>query len=294
MSDSEYLNRVLNAQKISEDSDEIAELRQHRKEIEDVLRDKYGSIPTITYGGSKAKHTMILSSYDLDIIVIFPRNSTVAGATLKDIYTDVAETLSDDYYVDRKRTALKIQKKAEQTDLYIDVVPGRFIEDSEDANLYQNGVLAESLKTNTTKQCKHIRDSGVRDSIKLAKLWKFQHGLVAIKTFVLELLVVEVLKDKTDATLSDQFEYFLVQLRDHIDDFSVQDPANPNGNDLSIIYTEANKLRLTAVARTSLESKERGGWEDVFDEPISEEEERKSAAALLTTTNKGRPLFTQI
>jgi len=63
MSTNEYLQKVLKSQKL--ENDELEALKKNRGEVEKVLRDKFGSGPTIRYGGSKAKGTMIRDSYDL-------------------------------------------------------------------------------------------------------------------------------------------------------------------------------------------------------------------------------------
>ena len=69
MTDQEYLNAVLEDQSLADDSEELEELREHRDAVEALLREAYGSCsPTIKYGGSKAKGTLIRESYDLDLV----------------------------------------------------------------------------------------------------------------------------------------------------------------------------------------------------------------------------------
>jgi tRNA nucleotidyltransferase (CCA-adding enzyme) len=79
MSDHEYLEAVFAEQALKEGSPELRQLRQHRKEVEELLRKRFGSTPSIRYGGSKAKRTMNRESYDLDITCYFPRDDDSAA-----------------------------------------------------------------------------------------------------------------------------------------------------------------------------------------------------------------------
>ena len=99
----EYLKRVLADQTLAEDSDAMIAVRQHRQEVEDLIRAKWPAASmTIRYGGSKAKGTLIKASYDLDIIVYVHCNETSLGSTLKDIYDSVATSLGENVFVQRK------------------------------------------------------------------------------------------------------------------------------------------------------------------------------------------------
>jgi len=263
MTPDEYLKKVLAAQEL--DEEQKAELKANRTEVEELLRDEFGSTPSIQYAGSYKKKTMIQESYDLDITCYFNRNDTSAGETLQEIYDAVCEVLSSKYYVERKRSALRVMANGDDStriDLRIDVVPGRFTDETQtDAFLNQENGDKERLKTNLKTHVTHIRDSGVRDAIKLAKLWK-QVGSVGIKTFVLELLVVDLLRDLHTAELSEQFTHLLQDFRDQADSLTVADPANSN-NDLTPMLDEA-RSDLAAWAQRTLEYVENDDWESVF------------------------------
>ena len=130
MTDNEYLQTVLKSQDLADDSAELKALTARRKDVEALLRSAFpDSSPTIRYGGSKAKGTLIKESYDLDIVCCFPHDDTTAGETLEDIYNNVAAALEKDYAVERKRSALRLRDK-DLVDFHIDVVPGRFTDDS--------------------------------------------------------------------------------------------------------------------------------------------------------------------
>lgn len=267
MTTNEYLQKVLNAQTIAEDSEEIEALRQHRAEVESVLREHFDDCsPTIRYGGSKAKGTMIRASYDLDIICYFPHDDTAAGETLEDIYNNVRTALEMKYLVEAKTSALRLKHADREylgVDFHIDVVPGRFTDVSKtDTFLYQEGAEKKRLKTNIDVHIEHVRDSGVTDAIQLVKLWKVRNGLT-LKHFVLELAVIKLLSEKKNKSLSAQLEHIWTELRDNIDDLVVEDPANPSGNDLTDVL-DAARENLRWAARQTLELIETSGWEAVF------------------------------
>jgi len=128
MSD-QYLKDVLKSQNLAEDSDQLTALRDHRSDVEAILRKKFqDSSPTIRYGGSVAKGTLILESYDLDVICYFKHEDTSAGETLKDIYYSTKAALENDYLIEGKPSALRLKSRDVSewgTDFHIDVVPGK-------------------------------------------------------------------------------------------------------------------------------------------------------------------------
>ena len=128
MSNSDDLYDLLEDQRIATDSNEMAELQEHRATIETIIREVYPDVSmTIRYGGSKAKGTMILEAYDLDIIVYVHHGEIGLGDTLKDIYDNLAELLEGDYHVERKNSALRLSERASATELdylHIDVRAG--------------------------------------------------------------------------------------------------------------------------------------------------------------------------
>lgn len=266
MTPDEILAKVLEEQTLDPEGPELVKLRSTRDDVEALLRSEYGDSPTIRYGGSKAKNTMICASYDLDMTCYFARNDNKAGETLEEIYNNVARVLEKKYIVERKRSALRLTSKAPETykmDLNVDVVPGRFIDgDDGDVFLHQNEGDKKLLKTNLDVHIRHIRGSGVTDAIRLLKLWKVLN-VVDVKTFVLELLVVDLLEKHKQATLTTQVLIVLETFRDQIDELSVEDPANPTGNDLSERLDSARPF-LQAAADQTLWVIERQGWATAF------------------------------
>lgn len=293
MDKNEYLQKVLKSQTLAGDSEELKTLQKHRADVEELLGKHFNkSSPTIRYGGSKAKGTMILEAYDLDVISYFLHNDTDAGETLEDIYKNVNKALSSKYFIEPKPSALRIKDKDPKTygvDFHIDVVPGRYSDDSKtDVFLYRASGEKKRLKTNLDVHINHVKNSGVIDAIRLLKLWRIRNGLT-VKPFALELFTIDLLKKKKSAELSDQLEHVWKELRDNVDAISIEDPANPTGNDLSALLNSGVRSELSSVARSTLYIIQNSGWETVFG-PVEEDKGNKAAklqraaAAVITPT----------
>lgn len=296
MTDNEYLAKKLDEQTLKEGSAELKDLNKRGNEVKTLLEKHFSdSDPTIKYGGSKAKGTMIKEAYDLDIISYFPRDDEEAGKTLKEIYEETEKALQETYRVERKPSALRLRDKAGSDpgfDFHIDVVPGRYIDgDSGDVFIYQHAAEKERLKTNIETHIAHVKNSGLIDAIRLMKLWRCRNGLT-IKHFALDLLVIDLLSGKRSASLTSQLTHVWKKFRDESDSLSITDPANEN-NDLSQLLNAGVLSQLSAVARSTLSILEHSGWEDVFGkltaEESSEEKKIKLQAAVATVTTPTKP-----
>ncbi|HCA57818.1 MAG TPA: hypothetical protein DEP46_07550 [Blastocatellia bacterium] len=289
MTNNEYLNEILESQTLDDDGDELKLLRRRRNDVDKLLRKKYGSSPSIRYGGSKAKGTMIKDSYDLDVICYFDNDDTTAGETLQEIYDSVAETCEDDYYVERKPSAVRLKCKASDDieDYHIDVVPGRFVDDNrDDVFLYRHSAEKGRQKTNLDVHIDHVKDSGVVSSIRLTKFWRVRNEM-SVRNFILELLTIELLKDKKNKSLTDQLTHVWTELRDNIDDITIEDPANPTGNDLSELFNSTIKFELSEAAKTALENVEKDDWKAIF----GEVPEKKASSASATNSYGSSSIF---
>jgi hypothetical protein len=202
-------------------------------------------------------------SYDLDIICYFPHDDTTAGGTLEEIYNNTSKALAPNYLIELKPSALRLKDWDPQrygVDFHIDLVPGRFIDDSKtDTFLYQSSAEKKRLKTNLDVHLSHVKDSDVVDAIRLVKLWRGRKALM-FKTFVLELLVIRLLKEKRSASLAHQLEHVWTEFRDHADSLSVEDPANPTDNDLSELLNDSVRFNLSSVAAFTLQTIQDAGW----------------------------------
>lgn len=267
MTDEQYLKNVLDSQTLDDNSQEIKDLRQKRDAVEVLLK---GAFPTakIRYGGSKAKGTLIKESYDIDLVCYFPHDETAAGTTLKDLYKNVSKRLVEKYLVEEKTSAIRLLSAEVETKgayTHIDVVPGRYTDSTNsDCFLYQNSGDKERLKTNLDTHISHIKDSGITDALKLLKLWKVLNGL-DVKQFAFELLGVDVLKNKKNASLSDQLRHFFETVSQSEQPITIEDPANPTGNDLMPLLTNAWP-HLRSVTVQTLATIENSGWDSVYGE----------------------------
>lgn len=268
MTDKEYLESVLADQDLADDSAELKELQEHRKDVEKLLREEFSdSSPTIRYGGSKAKGTLIKEYYDLDVVCYFPHEETGGGETLKAIYDNVRDALKGKYDVQEKTSAIRLRSKEVTTfgtDFHIDVVPGRYVEASRgDCFLHQTQGDKDRLKTNLQTHIDHIKGSGVVDAIRLMKLWKVRRGL-RVKQFVFELLIIKLLAKKKAVALADQLKHVWKEIGDAEDPICVEDPANPTGNDLMPALRDGTWTQLSAAATNTLSALDTSGWESVF------------------------------
>jgi hypothetical protein len=298
MTADEYLSEVLASQALGDDSEELKALQTHRSDVEKLIRDNFKNTAlTIRYAGSKAKGTMNKESYDLDIVSYVASGDNTAGETLENIYENHKKALGKKYIVEPKGSALRIKGCDPVNlgvDFHIDVVPGRFTDDTKtDAYLYQSGGDKTRLKTNLDVHLDHVRNSGVIDAIRIAKLWRVRNGL-PVRTFVLELAVIKLLKDQKTKCLSAQMEHFWTELRDNPANLCIEDPANPNGNDLSKCLDDNLKSQLASAAKRTLEQIKSSDWEAVFGNVQKQEkaariEILRSAAAVATPSRPWLP-----
>lgn len=293
MNADEYLNRVLSAQNLGDDSTELKELQTRRAEVEKLLCESFGSQPIIRYGGSKAKGTLIKEYYDLDVVCYLPSDSDVAGKTLAEIYESVRNCLAKAYYVEPKTSALRLKGNSAtdyMRDFHVDVVPGRFTDESKtDCFIYQKSAEKCRLKTNLDVHIAHVKDSGVIDAIRLLKLWKVRKGL-GVKQFVFELLIIDLLEGMKSKPISDQLLHVWRGIPDHTNPIHVEDPANPSGNDLIAVMAAACPGLRTAATDT-LNTIQRSGWEAVFSQvatatSFTAAEKAQRAAASVSAPNR--------
>lgn len=290
MTDNEYLEAVLRDQMLVPGGTELTALERQRKNVVAVLDKKLGSAkPTVRKGGSWAKGTMNREVYDLDLPTYLSHDEDGAGETLEEIYNTVADVMSEDYFVERRRSALRLREIDGQGDTHIDLVPGRFFDATEgDAWIYQNNANKCRLKTNLDVHIEHIRESGLRPAIRVTKLWNVREG-VGMKTFVLELLMLDLMKQRKASSLTGQLRYVFEQFRDHADSLSVADPANDN-NDLTPALA-AVKPRLVLAAKQTLAKIDKDGWQSVFG-PVDVGDKRAAAirvAAAVPAATQYRP-----
>ncbi len=286
----EYLRRILESQTLNPNGQELTDLKKRGEDVV-VLLD--GAFPhsdkTIRYAGSFVKGTIICESYDLDIACHFANEDTSAGETLADIFASLKKALQEDYLVRPKTSALRLHSNDQDSldkDFHIDVVPGRYTGlERSDVFIHISTREKSRLKTNLDLQVGYIRWSGYLGEIRLLKLWNVRTYL-NLKTFVLELVTIKALR-LPDAPfgLPERVRWVWEYLRDDADTFTVEDPANPTGNDLSEYLTQEVRSRIKKVASATLKTLDDGGWEATFG-PVDEPTKEQKAAAIVTIISR--------
>lgn len=266
MSPDTFLQQLITEQSIGSNSSELLLLLREHARIESLLKSKLPNAkPLVEVGGSLAKGTLVRSAYDLDTICYFDNDDDGAGSTLKEIRQSVEDVLRTEYRTEAKRSAIRLTaRKSGELDFSVDVIPGRYVDkERQDVFLYQADGGKDRLKTNLHKHISHISQSGQVDLIQLAKIWKLRADL-KIKTFVLELLVVECMRAAKTPGLSFRLLSLWKAFRDDIDSVVITDPANPPGNDLSSVFGDDEKEALTAASTIALDLVESDDWEALF------------------------------
>jgi hypothetical protein len=224
---------------------------------------------------------MIVESYDLDIICYFPSDTE---KTLKEIYKDVWNALSSHYKLEAKSSAIRIRKEEPEQaehDYHIDVVPGRFIQGTDDVFLYMNFADRERMQTNLKTHINYITQSGCQEIIKLVKLWKVRNDIV-FKTFILELFVINALQGIRDKTeLENAFKTVMEAFvnNSHVE---LVDPAN-TANVVSRTISDLGRQNMKAKAQEALDIMRKHSsddkWKLIFKETITERQPATQTAS---------------
>jgi len=293
----DYLNKLLLSQDLRNDSAEVLALQREKTNIERIIREEFPmSQPRVEFGGSIAKGTANKETYDLDLPCYFSNQGQNPGETLEQIFHEVGRALNKHYNLKPKTSALRLLSKDPTTahlDLHIDVIPGRFIDESNtDCYLYVKGPNRDRLQTNLQKHISFIRQSGQVPVIRLGKIWNHRRD-VDLKTFSLELLIIEVLTPFRALTSSLQAALFIFfsELAAATSLIALKDPANPSGNDLNEIWNEETQAAISSRAKDALNKIKFSRWDSVFGEAEASSTAHKiqvvnSVASGLTTRNK--------
>jgi hypothetical protein len=246
MTPHEYLEGVLQRQVMR--PQDVTTLQQLRDKIEGDLRRSYGSAPRFYYAGSYGKDTMIQASFDLDIVIYFPPTEP---ASLRDIFTSVHSKLTQSgYIVQPKTVALRLPYDG---GFHVDVVPGKAQDASyKYATLYKNEGTGSTLQTSLKVHIDAVRKTGIRECVKLMKLWRLRHGL-SWSTFALEIIVGRALngkrKDDHSVCMNGVFNFLVANIMGA----RLVDPANTNNTiDMSVADRQAvaQKAAASLNART--------------------------------------------
>ncbi len=279
MTPKKYLEETLASQDLTPRQEK--DLQLHKDEITKFLRTEFGDTPHIKYAGSYEKGTMISDRYDLDIVCYFLSGDS---RSLKDIREDVAKRLREKYVTRPKASAeriLDLKGAAAPGDFHIDVVPGRFIEGTKDVFLHVQYGEQERMKTNLKTHIDYITNSECVPVIRLIKLWAHRNRL-QIKTFILELFVVEALKgSRSKSDLKESFLGVLDAFESEFETLQLVDPANTN-NVVSQLMQPAEKTNIARAAANA--HKMLDGVDDIS---VWQQEFRESGPTTKSATASG-------
>lgn len=262
-----FLQQLLSDQNLTPEQERT--LEAHKTEVTDFLRKEFGNSPIIKYAGSLAKGTMIQDCFDLDIVCYFPSSDT---RTLKEIRDDVSTHLGTKYVMQDKASAeriINLKGNTTPSSYHIDVVPGRFIENTKDVFLHIASGDRERMQTNLKTHIDYIANSNCVPIIRLAKTWVSRNN-ITIKTFVLELFVVRVLSGShAKSDLKKSFLTVLESFRDEFEKMQLVDPAN-SGNIVSQLIPGSEKTMVALAAKSALQtvsdSDDVNNWKTIFNE----------------------------
>ena len=185
---------------------------------------------------------MIREAYDLDIVLYFPDTET---RSIRDLFTATNAAPRGGPIVVRPRTlALRLPY---QGGFHIDVVPGRAQDATfRYATLFKNPSPPSTLQTSLKVHIDAVRKTGIRDIVKLLKVWRLRRGLTW-STFALEIAVAQALqgRQKTDyaACLLTVFNFLVA----NASGMRFVDPANTN-NVVDVSVGERSAICATAAA----------------------------------------------
>jgi hypothetical protein len=204
------------------------------------------------FSGSRAKGTAISLGTDADIFLSL--TSTTPG-TLGEMYESLFNAFQNAGY-QPKRQNVSIGIKA--NNYSIDLVPGRRQgAQGDDHSLYRSKFSAWTL-TNVRRHITYVSSSNRTEEIRVLKIWRQLQGL-DFPSFLLELAVIDALKNARVGDLANNVWKCLIHLRDTAVTMYYIDPANTN-NVVSDDVTASQRADIASAAGNSLKGQT---WGDV-------------------------------
>jgi len=292
MTGHQYITQVLSDNEFDEKDRPAIEDR--RNKIQQAIEKEFGSkIQTIKYSGSISKATATKTSHDIDIAIHFKRD---AFETLKGMF-DATYDLLKRHYKTARQQRVSIGLPGQN----VDVVPGRRVnpDDTSDNDVFLYVTDNDGrIKTNIEKQKSAVTASGVRDVIKVIKIWRDRWDR-KFKSFALELLVMKALKTFDGKGMDNKVREVLEYIKDNIASCVLEDPGNSN-NDVAESIGKADKAILKATARECLgyldeadpddEDDMENAWRKVFkDEPVKSGTKKSSRVVFPTKDYRSQP-----
>lgn len=233
-----YLNKILSREHLQADAQLYQTMMAKRKEVKSWISTEFGSqlASAPEDAGSFAKKTAILSNYDLDIVVPFKRNSYYS---LEEMYNDVYAAVDYKYgskaIVTKHTKAISIEFSENDVPIYIDIVPGREINDykiDKDLNLFVNKQSLwksnSSFKTTIQKNV-FTKNPQARKVVKLIKLYKEKNNL-SLPSVIIDHSVDSEIKNTLDFSITENFLNGMNTLANKLTQKTLIDSSNSNNN----------------------------------------------------------------
>lgn len=264
-------------------------------ELSKSVRDKTSiKITRVVKAGSFAKYTILskTSADPVDVDVVFYISGRSVDNESRQSLTDKIYELLVDIYPTKKVDDFEIQKRAATvtfagSGLAVDIVPV-IADGRREGYGWQFDKAGNKTQTCAPCQIQFVRnrkevDKDFRTLVRLAKRWRNQAELWALKSFTIELIVAHILAaDGTSGTLEQRFRrvlHYIAQsgLKEQIsfpenklplgsfeDPVVILDPVNSDNN-VTARMTEAERLEVVAAARESWEAAHFASAEDDID-----------------------------
>ncbi|MDR2697395.1 MAG: hypothetical protein LBB40_02845 [Holophagales bacterium] len=218
-----------------------------------AYRNDY-SLADIKLSGSRVKGTAVSLAPDIDIFICLASSNT---ETIRNIYNSLYS-----YFATRSSSYRKknISIGLTFSGINVDLIPGQKRGQSEgDHSLYKSKQDAWT-QTNIDKHIRLVKTSNRIPEIVAAKIWRYCNRL-SFPSILLELVIIEALKNKGTTDRDKNFMSLLGYLKDNIQMARIIDPANPNNVISEDIITSAQKRKIAEAARESLNKKY---WKEIL------------------------------
>lgn len=258
-----YLDKVLAAENLKSDPYLYQAMLAKRQEIKTWLSVEFDTllVSMPEDAGSFANRTAIVSNYDLDIVVPFKRSSY---NSLEEMYNDVYSAINTKFgntaNVIKQTKAISIEFETNKLRVYIDIVPGREINNykiDRELNLFVTRRnfwnSNSSFKTKVRNQML-INNTRARKIVKLLKIYK-ERNILDLPSVIIDHCVsirpnMSDYKYSTKENLLDSMR----NLANKLGQNKLRDNANTNNNlnnkvdsfnkshIISLLYSDIDKI----------------------------------------------------
>jgi hypothetical protein len=257
---SEYLKKCLQSYYMAHRREHQLFYRAKRDEVIGALEESFADELSgkIIMSGSLKKSTELNTNFDVDLIIPFRHDAF----TLETMSREVLEVLEDSFanrwnwtVRDQRVSVGLIYKQFWGASVKIDVVPGREIglgsyQHNRNLKLFVSDGHTH-VQTNIHRQLDALNDApkGARNIIRLLKIWKYHGKGPQIKSFVLELLVIEAFKyfSTNRMELAEMLMTVLGFIAENMVSLRLVDPGN-SGNIVSDLYSKKDKKQIARWA----------------------------------------------